>query len=114
VDGVAGGDELATRRRVDAVVAGPLGRRARDAEVDLACAGVTHHLDDLARGGATDDRVVDDDHALALEDGLDGVQLEANAEVPDRLLRLDEGAADVVRANEPHLEGDLAGARVTD
>ena len=48
VDGVARRDELAARGRVDAVVARPLRRRARDAEVDLARAGVAHHLHDLA------------------------------------------------------------------
>jgi hypothetical protein len=54
--------------------------------VDLGGAGGADHLDDLARGGAADERVVDDDHALALEHLRDGVQLELDAEVADRVL----------------------------
>ena len=37
---------------------------------------------------------------------LDRVQLETHPEVADRLLRLDERAPDVMRANQPHFEGD--------
>ena len=48
-DGVARGDELTPCRRVDPVVARPLRRWARDAEVHLARAGVADHLHDLPR-----------------------------------------------------------------
>ena len=74
-------------------------------QVHLAGAGVAHHLDDLARRRAAHDRVVDDDDALAAQHGLHGAQLQAHAEVTDALLRLDERAADVMRADEAHLEG---------
>ena len=43
---------------------------------------------------------------------LDGVQLEAHAEVAHTLLRLDEGAPDVVVANQPELDGNAALVRV--
>ena len=76
-----------------------------DADVDLPRAGVADHPDDLAAGGAADDRVVDDHDALALEDRLVRVQLQPDAEVADRLLRLDERAPDVVAADEAQLEG---------
>ena len=111
---VARRDELAPRRRVDAVVAGPLGGRARDAKVHLARAGVAHHLDDLARRRPADDRVVDDHDALAAQHRLDGAQLQAHAEVTDALLRLDERAAHVVRPDEAHLERDAPRRRVAD
>ncbi len=65
-----------------------------------------HHADDLARGRAADDGVVDEDDALAFEQGADGVELHADAEVADALLGLDEGAADVVVADEAEVEGD--------
>src|SRR5215472_2416282 len=42
--------------RVDTVEAGVCGRRARDAEVHLRRAGIAHHLHDLLRGCAPDDR----------------------------------------------------------
>ena len=48
------------------------------------------------------ERVVQQDDALALENAADRVQLDLDAEVPDRLLRLDEGPADVVVADQPH------------
>ena len=50
---------------------------------------------------AAHDRVVDEHDALAFENAAHRVQLDAHAEVADRLLRLDEGAADVVVADEP-------------
>src|SRR5690606_26204727 len=114
VDGVARRDELAARRCVDAVVARPLRRWTRDAEMDLAGAGVANHLDDLARGRSAHDRVVDDDDALATKDRLDRIQLQAHAEMANRLLRLDERAPHVVGADQPHLERDLPLAGVAD
>ena len=87
-------------RRVDAVVAGVHRRRRRDAHVHLARAGLPDHLHDLARRRPAHDRVVDEDDALALDDFAHRVQLHLDAEVPDRLLGLDERAADVVVAHE--------------
>ena len=59
------GDQLVAVGHVDAVVAGRHDRRRRDAQVHLRGAGVAQHLDDLARGRAAHDRVVDHHHALA-------------------------------------------------
>ena len=66
----------------------------------LARPGLADHAHDLARGGAAHDRVVDQHDALALEHLAHRVELELDAEVPDRLLRLDEGAPDVVVADQ--------------
>ena len=63
-------------------------------------------MHDLPARRAAHDRVVDQDDALAFEDAAHRVQLDAHAEVPDRLLRLDERAADVVVADEAHLHRD--------
>jgi len=67
--------------------------------------GGAQHLDDLAARGAAHDRVVDDDHPLALDHRAHRVELELDAEVADRLARLDEGAPDVVVADQPGVEG---------
>src|SRR5690606_16341685 len=114
VEGVGGGDELLPVRRVDAVEAGPDGGRAGDAQVDLACASRPQHLDDLAAGGSTDDGVVDHHDALAPQHVGDGAELEAHAEVPDRLGGLDEGSAHVVAAHQAQAEGDAAFLGVPD
>ena len=95
-------------RRVHAVEAGRDGGRATDAQVDFLRAGGAHHADDLAAGGAADDGVVDEDDALAFEQIAHRVELELDAEVAHALLRLDEGAADVVVADEAEVEGDAA------
>jgi hypothetical protein len=104
-DGVVGGDEFALAGRVDAVEAGRNGRRATDAEMDFCCAGAADHADDFAAGGAADDGVVDEDDALAFEQVVNGVELEADAEVADALLGLNEGAAHVVVADEAERKG---------
>ena len=77
-------------------------------------AGAADHLHDLAARRAAHDRVVDHDHPLAAEHAAQRVQLQLHAEVADRLLRLDEGAADVVGADEPHRERDPALLGVAD
>jgi len=63
--------------------------------------GSADHLDDLPAGRAPDDRVVDEHDALILEQAANRVQLYLDAEVANRLRRLDEGAAHVVVADEP-------------
>ena len=77
-------------------------------------AGGAHHLHDLAAGRAAHDRIVDQHHALAREDALDRVELHLHAEVADRLRRLDEGAADVVIADQPEAQRDLRFFRIAD
>jgi hypothetical protein len=99
---MGGGDQLAALRCVDAVEARRDRRRAADADVNLGGASGTHHLDDLAAGRAAHNRVVDEHHALTLEQAAHRVQFHLHTEVADRLCRLDEGAADVVVADEPH------------
>src|SRR5690606_28781189 len=59
-------DQLAARRRIDAVVAGVRRRWRTDAQVHFLGAGRTQHLDDLARRRAAHERVIDDDDALAV------------------------------------------------
>jgi hypothetical protein len=72
--------------------------------MDFFCARAADHADDFAAGGPADDGVVDEDDALAFEQIADRVELEADAEVADALLGLNEGAADVVVADEADAE----------
>src|SRR5262249_45825082 len=65
-----------------------------------------HHLHDLGRGRAPHDRVVDQNDALALDHRAIGAVLQANAELADLLGRLDEGAPDIVIADDAELVGD--------
>ena len=75
---------------------------------------VTHHLYDLGRGGAADDGVIDKDDTLAVHHRAVGAVLEADAELADLLGRLDEGAADIVIADDAELVGDAGLLRVAD
>ena len=107
VDRVGRADELRAARRVDAVEARGDGRRATDPQVHFARAGRLHHLHDLAARRAAHQRVVHEHDALTLEDAAHGIQLDLDAEVPDGLLRLDEGASHVMIADEAHPQRDL-------
>ncbi len=70
---------------------------------------------DLARGGAAHDRVVDRARPACPRSTLaHRVQLDLHAEGADRLLGLDEGAAHVVVADQPPLEGQAALLRVAE
>src|SRR6267142_5345814 len=79
-------------------------RRRCKAEMDLARAGVAHHADDLFRGGAAHQRIVDQDDALALDRGPVRIMLHAHAEFAHALRRLDEGAADVMVSDDAEFE----------
>ena len=79
-----------------------------DAEMYLGGAGIAHHLDDLARGGTAHDRIVHQYHSLASELGAVGTVLQAHPEMADLIGGLDEGAADIMVANDAELEGILA------
>ena len=72
----------------------------------FARAGIAHHFDDLHRSGAAHDRIVDQYHALAVDMDAVGVVLQAHAEMADMVGGLDEGAADIVVADDAELEGD--------
>src|SRR3546814_15849239 len=77
-------------------------------------AGLSHHLDDLGRGGAAHDGIVHQDHPLALDIGAVGIVLQLDAEMADLVGRLDEGAADVMVADDAQLEGDAALGSIAD
>ena len=72
----------------------------------LEGAGLAEHPHLGALGVAADDRVVDDDDPLAADHVLEGVELEADAELAQGLAGLDEGAADVGVLDEALAVGD--------
>ena len=100
-------DQLLLVGEVDPVEARADDRRRRDADVHLGRAGVEEHLDDLARRVAADDRVVDDDDALP-GDLRERVELQPDALLAERLVGLDERAADVAVLDQPLAERDPA------
>src|SRR5213594_3793258 len=98
--GIGGGDELFFCGRIDAVVARGNSGWATDADVDFFGTGFADHANDFAGGGTADDGVVDENDALTFDEAAHGVELELDAEIADSLRRFDEGAADVVIADE--------------
>src|SRR4051794_636814 len=56
----------------------------------------SHHPDNLPAGGASNDRVIDQNDALTFELMPHRVQLQLDPEVSNRLRGLDEGSPDVV------------------
>src|SRR5437763_3979250 len=90
--------------QIDAVVIGMDDGWRSETEMHLARAGVAHHAHDLPRGGAAHQRVVDQDDALALDRGAVGRMLHAHAEFAHALGGLDEGAADIMVADDAELE----------
>ena len=76
--------------------------------MNFARAGIADELHDLLRGRAADDAVVDQHDAVAADDAGIRRMLQLDAELADALLRLDEGAPDVVIADDAELEGNVA------
>src|SRR5690242_11549153 len=78
-------------------------RGAGDAKMHFAGARIAHHLHDFDRSGPAHDRVIDEDDAFAVHDRAIGAVLQPNPELADALGRLDEGAPDVVIADDAKL-----------
>ena len=100
-DIVLGGDELVARGEVHAEVARVHDRRAGDAQVDFLRARSAELVHLGLGGGAADDRVVDDDDALALDHFRDHIELEANRVHTLGGRRLDEGPTDIAVGDDP-------------
>ena len=100
--------QLGTFRRVDAIEAAVPGRRAGDAHVHLLRAGLAQHLHDLHRCGAAHDRIIDQHDALARDQRAVGIVLQLHAQVADLVTGLDEGAADIMAADDAQFKGNAA------
>ena len=99
-------DEVLGIGEIDAVMAGKAVRRTTDADVHFLRAGVAqvHHA--RAGGGAAHDRVIDHDDALARHAFLDDVELHLHAELARELRGIEEGAPDVMIADEGGVVGN--------
>src|SRR6185369_17067454 len=106
-------DQFRLVRRVDAVVTRTNRRRTTDAHVNLFRTRFSDHAYDFFRRRAADDRVVDQNHAPAVDQIAHRVELDAHAERADRLPRLDERAANVMIAHESETKTQAALGRVT-
>src|SRR5712671_2673601 len=73
--------------------------------MDGAGSRAPDHLDDLDRGRAPHNRIVDEDDALTVKIGPARIMLQSNAEVANLIGRLDKGPSDVVVADDSELEG---------
>ena len=72
--------------------------------MDFGCAGAADHAHDLAAGGAAHDGIVQQDHALAFEQGAHRVQFQLDSEIAHGLARLDKSASDIVVADQPEAQ----------
>ena len=63
-------------------------------------AGCPHHLDDLSACGAANNRVIDKDDAFSLKQFFYRMQFYLHTEIADPRFGFDEGAADVMIADQ--------------
>ena len=111
--GVRRGDELLARGSVDAVQTGSRDRRRAEAEMHLARARSSDHLDQALAGVAAHEAVVHHHDRLALDDVAHRIELDLHLGHPVVLGGIDEGASDVVVPDETILQldaGDLGEA----
>ncbi len=74
----------------------------------FARAGLPHHADNLAAGGAAHDRIVHQHDALALQQVAHRVELELDSEIANGLRRLDKRAPHVMVADQRLAERQAA------
>src|SRR5688572_5122826 len=94
-------DQLIGRGEIDAVKAWISNRRTRYAQVDFLRAGATQGAHLRARRRAADDRIIDNDHALAVDQFTDDVQLEIDGHVALKLRGQDERSTDEAIGDDP-------------
>ena len=80
----------------------------------LGCAGFTQHPHECPLSVTANDGVVHDDEPLALDDLTERVELEADAELADGLVRRDEGAPHIGVLDQALPIGDARLLRVAD
>ena len=72
--------------------------------MDFFRAGRSHHPHDLLRGRATHQGIVDENHAPAVQHAPHWIELHFHPEMSNGGLRLNEGPAHIVVADETHAE----------
>ena len=107
-------DQFFTLGRVDAIETGPSSGRAGDAEMHLGGTGIQQHFLDLAGGGATHDRVVDQNDPFASNQRAVHVQFQTHTHVADRVGGFDKGPAHVLVPDDAHAVRDAAFVAIAD
>ena len=102
------GNQLSLGRKIDAVGAGMARGRAAHDHVDFLHAVFTQVPDAVAARRSADDGIFHDHDLFPGQQGPDGVQLDAHAEIPHGLRRLDERAAHVMVSDHAHFKGNAA------
>ena len=74
--------------------------------MNLFGAGLADHLDQFFRGRAADNRIIDHHHALVFEHPAHRIELHADIEIADMLVRIDEGPADIMIADQADFKRD--------
>ncbi len=82
--------------------------------MDLGRSGLPQHADQGALSVSAHNRIVDDDEASTFNVLPDRVELEADAQLPQGLRRLDEGASDIGVLHQPLAERDARGLGIAD
>ena len=84
---------------------------AGDAQVHFGCPCITNECDESARGGAAHQRVINHDHALALEVFIQRVELHGHTFVAHRLRWLDKCATDITVFDQAVVIGNATDPR---
>ena len=74
--------------------------------MNFASAGRADHSNDLAAGRPAHDGIIHENHPVSVDDAANRVELHLDAEMPNRLLRLNEGSPYVVIPDESHSHGN--------
>src|SRR6185312_14437312 len=105
---VVGGDEFFLAWSIHSIETWRDRWRTGDPQMNFGCTRAAYHTYDFFAGCSAHNRVIDQHHALALEQAAHWIQFEPHTKIAHRLLRLDEGAADVVVANQAETQWDTA------
>src|SRR5205814_3070520 len=101
---VSGSEQSLLLGSVDAIEIRMADRGTRDPHMHFAGTRLIHHTHDFDRGRSAHDRVIHEHDALAGDRRPVGIVLELDAERPDGLSGLDEGAPYIVIADDAELE----------
>ena len=78
----------------------------------LSRARLAHHFNNLAAGGAAHDGIIHQHHALALQHGAIGAVLQLHAQIADLIRGFNEGAPDIMIADDAKLKRDAGFHRI--
>ena len=101
------GDQFLPRGHVDTVIARADDGRRGNAQMNFRGLGSFNEPHDFLHGGAPNDGIVDHDHFFPLEHALDGIEFDANPEIPARLGGMNERPSHVMVTDKPDVEAHV-------